>query len=230
MASVVGALFAADVASGAVTGDSNAEGGDDGAAAAPWPGPAGGWARSRLAGATGRSTASRPLTSGAAGRASTASRIRVAADTPRTGATRAETLASSSESVKGRAALPRVCSARTSTGPPERVATRRTAASRAQAGSRSSEIRSRSLAISGSVATSSLNSASPARPYRSPAAIPCRALNRACSPLAGCTRPMSSGTSGLQVTDTLVIDGESPSSGNASSAASMAGCATTPHG
>ncbi len=168
--------------------------------------------------------------SGAPGRASTAALTWAAADGPRTGETSWPTLSSRSASVSGRAMLPRVCATWTSTGSPDASVTRSTAASRAQAGSGLSEIRSRSRVISGSVATGSLNSASPARPYRSPAAMPCRALNRARSPFSGCTRPMSSRTRGLQVTDTPVISDESAIRGNASVAASIAGWATTPQG
>jgi len=177
----------------------------------------------------GRRAAIRPDTSAAAGRLSTALRMRSAAPSPRTGVTSALTLSWSSSSVSGRAMLPRVCSTRTSTGSAERVSIRRIAASRAIPGSGSRVIRARSLATSGAVATASLNSGSPARPNSRPAATPCRALNLDRRPSAGWRVPMSSGTRGWQRSVIAVISAGSIRSDTAI-APSIAGCATTPHG
>jgi hypothetical protein len=191
---------------------------------------AGAWRRGCDAptGVGGRRAAIRPDTS-AAGRLSTALRMRSAAPSPRTGVTSAWTLRWSSSSVSGRAMLPRVCSTRTSTGSAERVSIRRIAASRAIPGSGSRVIRARSLATSGAVATASLNSGSPARPNSRPAATPCRALNLDRRPSAGWRVPMSSWTRGWQRSVIAVISAGSIRSDTAI-AASIAGCATTPHG
>src|SRR6201999_261945 len=82
-------------------------------------------------------------------------------------------------------------------------------------------------------AAASLNSARPALPYSRLTATPCLALNRDSRPSRGCSRPISSGTSGLQRNALPVISARPPSSASLACAvivASIAGCATTPHG